>query len=170
MSFIYVTGAPGVGKSTLQKELSNRGLEVYDIDDSELGGAHNKASGKRVNIPAAKERAPEWFNEHEWRIDRKAIEVLKNKAIDTDVIICVIAPEDESILPLFDKIFYLKLDDDDLRQRIASRIDNDYGKNSNELLHILERKKKLDARYINIKAIMINATESPSEIANHIQT
>ena len=168
MSFIYVTGAPGVGKSTLQKELSLRGFEVYDIDDAKLGGAHNKASGERVVIPPAKDRKPEWYDEHEWRVDQAAVNALKEQAVDRTIFICGVAPDDEAILPLFDKIFYLKLDEHSLKQRIAARVDNDYGKNANELTQILERQKRLDARYIKSNAVVVDATLPPSEIVDLI--
>jgi broad-specificity NMP kinase len=168
MSFIYVTGAPGTGKSTLQRLLSTHKLEVHDIDDSTLGGAHNKASGKRVAIPPAQDRAPEWYDLHEWRVDSAAIKSLRDKAVDSVVIICGVAPDDGDILHLFDKIFYLKLGEDALKDRIAARTDNDYGKNLNELTDILERKNKLDARYMNSDAFTIDASLSPGEIADQI--
>lgn len=169
MPFIYVTGAPGSGKSTVKKELGSRGLEVYDIDDAELGGAHHKASGKRVTIPPAHDRAPRWYDEHEWRVDYAAISSLKDKAAHTTIIVCGVAPDDGGILDLFDKIFYLKLDEDKLKKRIMTRTDNDYGKNPNELMHIIERKKKLDARYANSNAVMIDAGLPAGEIADQIQ-
>jgi len=168
MPFIYITGAPGAGKSILQKELSSRGLEVYDIDDAKFGGAHNKVSGERVTIPPAQERAPEWYDDHEWRIDKAAINSLLDRAANKTIFICGVAPDDEDILTLFDKIYYLKLDENKLKQRIATRTDNDYGKNPNELSHILERKRKLDARYANSNAVIVNATVPPSEIADRI--
>jgi hypothetical protein len=168
MSFTYVTGAPGSGKSTLQKELSTRGLEVYDIDDPQLGGAYNKASGKRVVIPPAPDRAPDWFDEHEWRIDRGAMSKLKNRATNETIIVCGVAPDDGDILDLFDKIFYLKLDETSLKNRIGVRTDNDYGKNPGELAHILDRKRALDARYGNSVAIVIDATLNPRDIADKV--
>jgi adenylate kinase family enzyme len=168
MPFVYITGAPGVGKTTLQKELNSRHLIVYDIDDHELGGAHNKSSGKRVLIPSAEDRAPEWYDEHEWRIDYAAINSLKDKATNETIFVCGVAPDDETIIGLFDRIFYIDLDENNLKQRITARTDNDYGKNPNELIQIIERKKKLDARYAASDATIVNGKMSPREIADYI--
>jgi adenylate kinase family enzyme len=167
MSFIYITGAPGSGKSTLQKELSARGLDVYDIDDPELGGAHNKDSGQRVTIPLAQDRRTDWYDKHEWRIDRIALSNLKKNSANT-TIICGVAPDDGDILNLFDKVFYLRVDDINLKIRIAMRTDNDYGKNPHELADILKRKKILDSKYDNFRAFMVDAMLTPSDIADYV--
>lgn len=168
MAFIYVTGAPGAGKSTLQKELQARGLEVHDIDDPDLGGTYNKRSGERVSIPPVEERAVDWFDAHEWRTSVKAITGLKHQAVNRDIIVCGVAPDDENILHLFDKVFYLRLDESALRQRLAERTDNDYGKNEVELASILERKKALDARYVSPGITIVNASQPVELIAGLI--
>ncbi len=168
MAFIYITGAPGVGKSTIERELKSRGLEVYDLDHPELGGAHNKSTGERVNIPPAEDRKPEWFDEHEWRINIDKIKRLKHKAENEDIFVCGVAPDDENILSIFDEIFYLKLDENALKNRVANRTDNDFGQNSDELRTILERNNKLNNRYSELNAYVVDASLTPEEIAGII--
>jgi dephospho-CoA kinase len=36
MALIFITGISGAGKSTIAKELSRRGYEVYDTDEDGL--------------------------------------------------------------------------------------------------------------------------------------
>ncbi len=168
MALIYITGAPGVGKSTLQKELATRGFETHDMDDPDLGGAHNIASGERVSIPPAMERVPEWFNQHEWRIAVQALEALKVKALNNDILVCGVAPSDNEVLHLFDKIIYLKLPDDRLKERLADRLDNDYGKNEFEVEQILMRKKAMDEKYQSLDVITLQASGSIGEVAEAI--
>lgn len=166
MSFIYITGAPGVGKSTIQKGLELMGFEVYDLDNVRFGGPYNKATGERVTIPLAENRENDWFDRHEWRIHRAAFEELKRESLDKNIIICGVAESDGEIVNLFDKVLYLHVTDDELKKRLHTRVDNDYGKNASELAAILERKKKLDKNYVDSSAITIDAS-GPVDVVIH---
>lgn len=168
MSLIYVTGAPGVGKTTLQKEFDRRGFDTRDIDNSQLGGPHNKKTGERVIIPPANKRTPEWFATHEWRVYPHAFTALKDEASDHDIILFGVAASDGEILHVFDKIMYLNIDDETLRRRIQNREENDFGKNEFEMQDILNRKHGLDEKYGNLNAIDIDATKSLCEVADEI--
>ncbi len=160
MALIYITGAPGVGKSTIQGALSERGLEVYDLDNAKFGGPHNKASGQQVIIPPAEERGEYWFDDHEWRIYRSALEKQREEALNKDIIICGVAESDHEIIDLFDQVIHLKIDNKILQERLSSRHNNDYGKNESELREIPYRKEHLDAKYADTNAVQINASQS----------
>lgn len=169
MPFIYITGAPGSGKSTLQKELTKSRFEVYDIDSPQFGGAHNKASGEKVVIPPSEERTDNWFKQHEWRIYRDAFEKLKKESAEKLIIICGVAESDKDITDLFDNILYLKIDDDELTRRISTRTDNDYGKNDFELKEIMRRKHALDDRYTDSDNIhLVDASGTLNSVVNKI--
>ncbi len=168
MALIYITGAPGSGKTSLQKELQSRGYETHDLDDHSLGGPYNKSTNKLVVIPPTDKRTPEWFDEHEWRIYPEAIKDLKEQAAAKDIFICGVAASDGDILPLFDKIFYLDIDDSTLKERLSSRSDNDYGQNDFEVSEIITRKHGLDSKYAGQDAIHINATQSIDKVADDI--
>lgn len=168
MALIYVTGAPGAGKTTLMQELGKRGFETYDVDDSNIGGAHNKLSGKRVTIPPAEARPKEWFETHEWRTSRLAIEELKRRAKNKTILLCGVAPDDAELLSIFDQVIYLDVDEATLKERIAKRKDNDYGKNDFELADILERRRTMDARYKNLGVLIIDGSRELKEVADNI--
>lgn len=160
MTFIYITGSPGSGKTTIQKELTRRGHLAYDLDD--YGGPHNKSTDKPAVMPPAGERSPEWFELHEWRINLGAIKELKSQAGDKEIFVCGVAASDEQILSLFDKVLYLSLTDELLRKRIAMRtMDNgDYGKNDFEVKEIINRKHGLDTKYLPSDAVKIDAIKT----------
>ena len=157
-----------MGKTTLKKELALRGYETHDMDDSDLGGAHNKTTSKHVEIPSADTRTQQWYDEHEWRTYPPAIEQLRKEARTKDIFVCGVAPDDIKVISLFDKVVYLDLPDKHLRRRIAERVDNDYGKNSFELEDILQRKAILDARYANKATVKVSANGSVSVVADRI--
>ncbi|MBM3210009.1 hypothetical protein FJZ39_01540 [Candidatus Saccharibacteria bacterium] len=98
MSLIYVTGAPGAGKTTLQKEFNTRGYETRDIDSSNLGGPHNKSTGEQVTIPPVDQRTPEWFEAHEWRVYPHAFDTLRSEARNKNIILFGVAESDGEIL------------------------------------------------------------------------
>lgn len=152
----------------MQKEFASRGYETHDLDDRSLGGPHNKSTNELVVIPPTDQRTPEWFDEHEWRIYPDAIKGLKAQATDRDIYICGVAASDDEILPLFDNIFYLDIDDSTLKDRLGGRSDNDYGQNDFEVSEIIERKHGLDAKYSSNNALHINATQSLDRVADDI--
>lgn len=82
--------------------------------------------------------------------------------------LCGVAPDDERILHYFDQVVYLKLDDESLNRHIASRAENDYGKNPAEIATILERKHMFDQRYETMGAFMIDATQTPDESISEV--
>jgi hypothetical protein len=133
-----------------------------------LGGAHNKVTGDRVTIPPAEQREPDWFAKHEWRTDLDALKQLKAKAKDKQMYVCGVTPNDEQILPLFDEVFYLSIDEQSLESRIINRQGNDYGKNENELADIMQRKAVLDARYMNSSAEVLDASGDVMHIVSRI--
>lgn len=139
MSLIYVTGIPGVGKSTIQRELKRLGYEAYDIDQPRFGGPTNLVTGESVHLPPIDMRSKEWFDRHEWRVSRDAVQSLKNESINTTIYLCGTTTTEHLIWDLFDKVLYLHVDEETLKQRLANRKDNDFGKSEDEMKIILPR-------------------------------
>jgi hypothetical protein len=74
----------------------------------------------------------------------------------------------QQILPLFDRIMYLNIDDETILERIKNREENDYGQNEFELKEILARKRDLDEKYSKSDVIHIDAGKSLNEVADQI--
>lgn len=162
MSLFYVTGVPGTGKSAVQKELTQQGYEAFDIDGSRFGGPVNKATGKSTTVPPIEQRSADWFDQHEWRVSRPAIEELKESSAGKNVYLCGTATTENLVWDLFDKILYLNIDENTLKTRIANREDNDFGKTDDELQLILERYRTAQENLGNLAVTIIDAT-SPIE-------
>ncbi len=163
MSLYYITGPPGVGKSTIQKELRSRDYEAYDIDEPRFGGPVNLKTGESTTVPPIEQRSEAWFAEHEWRVSRPAIEKLKLQAKNKQVYLCGTATTDGLVWDLFDKVFYLNVDEMTLRKRIASRVDNDFGKTEHELALILERYRQAQRKLDSFHATVIDANTTLDE-------
>lgn len=168
MSLFYVTGAPGTGKTTIQKELLKRGYEALDIDQRRFGGPVNLKTGERTRVPPIEERSPDWFNHHEWRVSRSGVEELKAEAKDKDIYLCGVTTSEHLVWDLFDKIFYLNVDEQTLRDRILNREDNDFGKGAGELEIILDRYRSSQEQLATLGATVIDANGSVDEVVDSI--
>jgi dephospho-CoA kinase len=168
MSLFYVTGVPGSGKSTVQKELHKLGFEAYDIDNPRFGCPVNKSTGESTTVPTIDLRTPEWFNNHEWRVSRKSIQELKNEATHNNIYLCGTATKEGLVLDLFDKVIYLNIDEQTLKQRLSSRTNNDFGKTEHELNLILERYKIAQQKLNSLDAIIIDSTQPIKNVVNNI--
>ncbi len=168
MSLFYVTGVPGTGKSTVQQALQQRGYEAHDIDEPDFGGPVNKATGESTTVPPIEERSPNWFDEHEWRISRPAIEDLKARSEGKNVYLCGTATTENLVWDLFDKVLYLNIDEETLKSRIATRADNDFGKTENELQLILERYKSAKQNLSKLNLTLIDATKPISQVVREV--
>jgi dephospho-CoA kinase len=169
MSLIYITGVPGSGKTTVQKELERQAFEAYDIDQPRFGGPTNLVTGEPASIPPLEERSSVWFKQHEWRVSRTAVEELKRQSEARMVYLCGTATTEHLIWDLFDKVLYLQVDEATLRTRLANRAGNDFGKSEEEVSMILERFREAQEKLKGLGVIMIDATKSLGETVDQIK-
>lgn len=168
MSLFYITGTPGTGKTTIQKELIKHGYEALDIDQRRFGGPVNLKTGERTRVPPIEVRSPDWFEQHEWRVSRPGVEELKAEAKDRDIYLCGVTTTENLVWDLFDKVLYLNVDEQTLRDRILNREDNDFGKGEGELEIILERYRASQKKLPTLGATVIDATGSIDEVVDSI--
>lgn len=168
MALFYITGVPGTGKSTVQKELEQRGYVAYDIDQPRFGGPVNLATGERTVIPPIEERSDEWFDQHEWRVSRPAIEELKFEAQENNVYLCGTTTTENLVWDLFDKVLYLNVTEAILKHRIQNRAGNDFGKTPDELQRIMDRYKDAQEKLGSLGAVIIDATGSLDEVVEEV--
>lgn len=69
---------------------------------------------------------------------------------------------------LFSRVIYLAIDEQTLRDRLASRTSNDFGKSPKELGAILSWHKVGEADYLRFGAVVINATLPLREVVDNI--
>jgi broad-specificity NMP kinase len=161
-----ITGFPGTGKSTVSDELENRGYKSYDTDN--LPGFHyfiDRETKQRIDKPS---NAPSnWNLNHDWVWNPDKIEKALNQ--DGDVFICAITPSQIPYYSKFNKIFILTLDEQTLRQRLKTRTTNYFGKNPEELNHVLENYEKFrDSLAKNHNAIIIDASQPLLRVVDKI--
>ena len=117
MRKVLVTGMSGTGKSSALAELSRRGFEVVDTDES--GWTELARDGGHV-----------------WREDR--IDELLARDRDVTLFVSGTVSNQGRFYPWFDAVVLLSAPADVLLQRIESRTTNAYGKNAEERRVILD--------------------------------
>ncbi len=171
MSLIFVTGSPGVGKSSVCRELKIRGEQAYDTDGDGLAGWYDKSSGQSVAMPSREVWAtPEWQNRHDWHMDRNKVEAIANTSQRDPVFICGSVANEVQVWDLFSKVFYLLADEATVRTRLLSRADNDFGREEHELAAILGWLRNAEEDYKRFGAEVIDATRPLKQVVDDIVT
>ena len=163
----YITGLSGTGKTTIIKELAERGMAAFDVDEvAGLCRWRNKKTFERVDYHSGV--AKDWLDGHEWVSD---IEKLK-ELIDNHggmVAVAGITSNQNEYLPLFDKIFLLQCGDETLIGRLRARTGKDeYGKTAAEREMLLSSRREFEKDLIDRGAIPVNTDSSVEEAANKI--
>jgi len=170
MSLIYITGIPGTGKSSVREELLRRGYKAYGGAEDNIAAFYNNDTGQRLEgWIEAKDRTSEWKAKHTWKITRETVQKLKEQAKNEPIFLCAITRNDVSELwDLFDTVIALTIDEETLRQRLASRTNNDVGKTPDELQVILKRQQTASEDYKKFGAVMVDATQPIERVVEQI--
>lgn len=169
MPLIYITGNAGAGKSTICRELLRRNFEAHDIDDNGITAWYDKDTGQQVEWPkAAENRTKVWIQQHEFKMVPAIVKEFAKAAQNKPIFLCGQSIHDHEIWDLFDKTFYLELDEETLKHRLASRTTNDFGKTPAELAAILEVHDTFREKHAQNGATLIDAHQSPKQITDQI--
>lgn len=171
MPLVYITGISGTGKSTIRHELIKRGFEAFDVDEDGFRAWYNRNTDKRAIKQKAWENADnEWRKKYWLKIERPKVESIADlaKAKHKPIFLCGTTPNDSDVWDLFDKVISLSISNETLKQRLASRTNNDYGKHPDDLKDILSWNKDIDERMSGYGAIIVNAEQPLKAVVDEI--
>lgn len=161
----FITGTPGSGKTTIGKILKEKGYKFVDVDH-EKGLAHwyNKETSQKVkrgsNVDA------NWYGQHDWNWDRNNLQNLLKNYVDETIFVSGITSNQTNDLDLFDKVFLLKTDEEELRKRMLQRKSNDNAGPE----HVFGWHKTFEEEMLKHGAISIDASQSPKKVVEDILT
>jgi dephospho-CoA kinase len=170
MSLFFVTGSAGTGKSTLCKVLKERGYTAYDTDIDRLARWTNLETGyvhPKSSVKAA-DRTPEFLQAHGWHVPRPQVERIHAEAKGKLGFLCGVLDNLDEVSDLFDGIVALYVDDDTIRHRLATRTDNDWGKQAHELQQTLDNHHASYDRYRAKGAIIVDATQPIGKVMDDV--
>jgi dephospho-CoA kinase len=168
----FITGVLASGKSSLTLELRKKGFIAYDTDDDALARWQNNETGyihPKSSIKAA-DRTEKFLSEHSWNVPGEFIENIAKEHIDKTVFICGVANNMDQLRDLFTKVFALTIDETTLRERLANRTNNDWGKQPHELNQTLELQRKALKTHENLGYENIDASQPIEKVVEDILT
>jgi shikimate kinase len=169
MPLIFITGISTSGKSSIAKELQNRGYEAYDTEHNGISAWFNKQTGKRAaGFGEMPERTPEWLSQHHWLIDQDWVVKMANEAKDRPVFLCGGAANEPKIREMCHEVIWLKTNEATIRQRVNNPRDHDYGTKPHELAHAIEANEQKQAEYEAYGATMVDATRPIGRVVEDV--
>jgi len=164
---ILITGVAGTGKSAICDELNKLGYKAFGIED--IDGLFTMVD-KKTSKPFKNfdNDNLELVKQADWICNKEKLQRLMRKNSDGIVFYNGTASNLDDLLPLFDKIFLLKVSSKILRQRLSTRTSNDFGRTAEVQKWVFSWKKWWENHMIEKGAIIIDASRSLQEIANEI--
>ncbi len=165
---IWLTGVPGAGKSTVRRELVRGGETAYDADEDGFRVWLDRATGLAVDDPGRGHRPPDWPERNWYPISRDRVEALRAADGDDPVFLAGSVPNERDVWDLFDLVLCLIVDDDTLRHRLASRTDNDFGKDPAVRDAVLGWNATSARDYRRLGATLIDATRPLKDVVDAV--
>jgi shikimate kinase len=128
---VLLTGMSGTGKSTVIDELAARGHKAVDLD-SDAFSEWVQTDGMADSAGTPVEANRDWV----WRADR--VQALLSTEDAKVLFVSGCAPNMKPFLPQFDLVVLLSAPADVIIERLASRTNNSYGKQPDQVGRVLE--------------------------------
>ncbi len=167
MNKYYITGVPGIGKTTVMQVLKQRGFAAFDVDYIPgLCGWVNRVTKDPVEfLHGASE---EWHKAHAWECNvSKLQETIENSMADR-LFVFGITDNQKEYLGFFDTVFLLHADVETFMQRMAGRDEEHFGHHEDDRKTVLTWYKEFEGSLRKYGAIPIDASKPIEEIAGQI--
>lgn len=150
---VLLTGMSGTGKSSVLAELGSRGYRVVDLDDD----------GWSVEVPTVDGEALEQL----WREGRVA-ELLR-PGPDAPHVVAGCASNQGLFYDRFSAVVLLSAPVDVLRERLATRATNDFGKDPHDFERILGDLAEVEPLLRASSTVEIDTTAPVSDVADALE-
>jgi hypothetical protein len=158
MALAWVTGVSGSGKSSVCEVLKLQGRVAVDGDGDGFSRWVNRQTAEPVLDPPYP--APSgWLDGFAWRVRPEAVGSLAAGLGGSTGYLCGGFENEGEVSHLFDRVICLFIDEDTLRDRLANRTTNPFGKQPEQLRASLEWRLSVEKRHRVGGATMIDATQ-----------
>lgn len=156
---VWVTGLSGTGKSSVAVRLRELGHRSVDADDDGISGWRSHATGEIVPSPPIGQRPADWLDRFGWSIDVSRVEGLRRDANGRPVFLFGAVENEADVLSLADVVVCLVADGDTLRQRLATRRTNEFGKAPGDVEAVMSWVGVFEHRHKALGAVMVDAMQ-----------
>lgn len=167
MGLVWVTGNSGSGKSSVCRALTNQGHRAIDADWEGFNHWIHRRTGEVVADPPYPV-PPGWLEHFAWTISIDRVQALASTAGSEATFLCGSAENEVDVWRYFDLAVCLVIDDETLRQRLATRTTNEFGKHPDELDAALGWNKVVEGEYRDLGATIIDATRPLFEVVREV--
>jgi broad-specificity NMP kinase len=164
---VWVTGSPGVGKSTVCTVLKRLGEVAVDADWEGYNHWVDRLSGEVVTDPPYPV-PPGWLDRFAWRVSRSEVEALAKSMHSDTAFLCGSVENEVDVWDLFDTVVCLVADNDTLRDRLQTRTTNAFGKHPEELAAALGGNVSVESIYRRLGATIVDGRRPPREVADAV--
>ncbi|TAH34709.1 hypothetical protein EYC59_02935 [Candidatus Saccharibacteria bacterium] len=160
MGKYFITGRPGSGKSTVMRELQQRGFTAYDTDSIEgVTALQNKETGLIVPWP----NGPVDWTRFSWNWQDAPLRRLLNK--DGDIFLGAIVGNQKDYYPLFDTVFALTLSKETLAQRLDIHEHERTQQEKDQAIAVHDEKQ---TRWTDQRLVLVSSERPVNEIVDEI--
>jgi shikimate kinase len=140
-----VIGVAGTGKSFLVKEMTRKGFDAVDLDIGFTAFVNKKG----IEVDYNPKGGSDWWKSHYYVLKLGKLERLIERRKSIFVFGDVGGQPGRSnglldVTQLFDRVCYLRAPPATIRERLAKRTDNPFGKNPEEIKGTMRHKARMD--------------------------
>jgi len=162
-----VIGVAGTGKSYLVEKMKSMKLNAVDADD----GLATFVDAAGIEVEYDPNGGAKWWKSHYYVLKPGKLEKLLKKSKTLYLFGDVGGQPGHNnglldVVNLFDRVLYLHAPMQLIRERLASRTDNPFGKNLEEIKGVAKHKEKMDRIARRRKLEIVDATLPIGRIVN----
>lgn len=154
---VLITGMSGTGKSTVIEALAKAGQRAVDLD-ADVWSGWAPCEGNPTGAKPG----------HDWVWNEHRLSELLAEPTDEPLFVACCAPNMGRFTPLFDRIILLSAPAETLLERVATRMNNPYGKTPAEVERIVANLEEIEPLLRRIATHEVDASQSPNVILDAV--
>ena len=164
---ILITGTSGTGKTSLSKRLRDMGYSTHDLDDIKGLFCMIVKNTKQPFVNYDNDNLQKVKNMN-WVCGVDKLKSIITNEINKVAFYCGNASNLDEVVPMFDSVVLLKASPEVIRQRLSSRISNDFGRTKEVQDWLMGGRELWEKEVEKFGAIVIDANQGLDVVASNV--